>query len=130
MNRKPTSVLEASGAFKKDPQRRADRALEPSEFELLKPGVEVPCEVKALGAEDYYNQILEVAHEGSVAKADRFIVVIAATLYRQFVTDFNTMKSSDIQALIKALSELGLSPIQRTRLQVTPKPKKNAFSDL
>lgn len=130
MNKKPTKVLEAAGAFKKNPRRGEDRQGEPREIEELKPGVGIPDEIKARGLEDLWNRILSVAHKGSVATADQFMLVTATLLYNKMLTEFETMKSSDIQALVKCLGELGLSPIQRTRLNVKPKPTGNRFDDL
>jgi hypothetical protein len=112
--RKPTAVLEMSGAYKKNPGRAAARGGEPTVTDgigeppdfLLIPGRE-----RELGC---WREIVSEAHPGVLSKADRIIVEIAARML--FKVRISIAKPADIKQLESCLVRLGMTPIDRSRV--------------
>lgn len=121
--RKPTAALELKGAYKKDPQRKAGRKDEP------KPS-------GAVGkAPDFFD-----AEEGLIwddlagfgfwlTDADRLMLEIAVKLMSMFRK--NTLDGGGISKLITALSKLGFSPTDRSKVQApgAKEPEADPYAD-
>lgn len=156
--RKPTAVLEDTGAFAKDPQRRAARENEP---QPNGPIGEPP---------DYFNQtevaiwaeFVDEAPDGVLTKADRKVLELAVRLtakirfqpcgltkwFRYMKTalsaagmpedDIDEMEEAmetllgvsgqEISALASCLQRMGLTPSDRSKVSVAPKPKESSFA--
>ena len=126
--RTPTKIHELSGAFLKDPQRRADRAGE-------------PVDARPLGdPPDYFDEkmvaawldVVEMAPAGVLAAADRGLVESAARMLeeiRQLETDVVTkdgqvvtirkpVAASELNAFLRCLTEMGLTPAARSKVKL------------
>lgn len=118
----PTNVLEASGAFKKNPNR--GRPKEPKVTKKLgKPPYTLSdSQLKA------WKEIVTQAPGGVLTFADRINVEMASGLlaeYRMTQTDFSAAKMSRLQSI---LATFGMSPADRSRVEVEPeKEKGNEF---
>lgn len=148
--RKPTSVLELSGAFKKDPQRK--RANEPKELRALgDPPDRLPAE-----AIPFWNELIAIAPRGVLTIADRWAVELAATLmakatrdcpsveqvvellkYDELLTDDlkkllhrQAISAAELATLRSLLAALGMTPADRSKLSVPTEKPKNPFADL
>lgn len=106
--RKPTNVLELSGAFRKNPQRRRED-----------PAVEL-----GLGpAPDYFDageravwaEIEESAPEGVLARSDRLCVEMLVPLVLQ-LRRREAMKAAERQFMLSTLTRLGCTPADRSRV--------------
>jgi phage terminase small subunit len=108
-HRKPLSVLEANGSTKRNPARyreRADAAVCPGG--IGEPPVHLSQARKTIWAE-----IVAQLPEGHLQSADRFLLEI--------VTDLAARQQ---RLLLQGLAKLGLTPLDRNRVQITPKPVK------
>ena len=143
--RKPSALLELSGAFDHDPQRR--RKDEPQETRPLgKPPARIPPEVLP-----YWDEIVEMVPGGVLTYRDRWAVEIAARLMAKQVRglpsltaspeiiskcqlDANQVKrllagekitSSELSTLRSLLAALGMTPGDRSKLSVATSAKES-----
>ena len=121
--RTPTRVLEARGAFRKNPQRRRD-----GEPECTDP-LGAPPEHLAEGEARCWHELAENAPVGVLTRSDRHSVEVAACLLAEFRVDraaFNAARISKLQTL---LGSFGMNPSDRASLSI-PKPKaENPFAE-
>ena len=119
--RKPTSVLDARGYFKKHPDRK--RHGEPIVSEALAPPPErlSPDEVRA------YRGIAESAPPGVLTLADSIHVELTALLLAEMRTDFVNMKVGKLGLLNKSLGQMGMTPADRAKLEIPRAPEPNPF---
>ena len=110
--RKPTKILELSGAFLQNPQRK--RPAEPIPTGELGPAPDyMPVEVGTI-----WSELAEPAHW--LTAADRAMLEGAALRLHRMRTDPGFKATP---ALISALARLGFSPADRARVSVpAPKP--------
>jgi hypothetical protein len=121
--RKPTAVLELKGSFKKNPARGAERKNEP------KPDGEIGEPPVLLGA-DEQELWRELALVGSwLTAGDRLILEIACRLMVMFRK--NTLDGGGISKLITALSKLGFSPTDRSKVNAPggKEPEADPFAE-
>jgi hypothetical protein len=121
--RKPTAALELKGAFKKDPQRKGARENEP----VPDGAIGEPPERLS---EDEAALWLELAGYGFwLTNADRLMLEIAVKLMVLFRG--NALDGGGISKLITALSKLGFSPSDRSKVQApgAKEPEADPFAD-
>jgi hypothetical protein len=120
--RLPASVLEAKGAFEKDPKRKrvdpvatGDLGKAPSYFTdtQIRIWEELKCQLPV----------------GLAKSADRCIFEIAVCLMDRFRSV--GLKSTELAQLINTLGRLGMSPSDRSKCAVppAPDPQGNEFSE-
>lgn len=124
--RKPTNVLELSGAFKHDPQRR--RGNEPCPTgEIGDP----PKSLKRKVLKDIWFEMIAIAPPGVLKNSDRVHLEIICHLLgdlRKSPADFPVTKLTRLEAMI---GKLGLNPSDRSKVSGLGKGKpKNPFSNL
>lgn len=120
--RKPTALLELSGAFKANPQRR--RPNEPQESRPLgDPPGRLPSD-----AVPFWHELVGMCAHGVLKYGDRWAVEIAATLMWRF--SMGNEEPGDKNVLRSYLASLGLTPADRSKLSVQPEKQKNEFADL
>jgi len=121
--RKPTAVLELKGAFKKNPSRGADRKNEPiPDGAIGDPPPELGDAEKSLWA--------ELAIVGSwLTNGDRLLLEIACRLMVMFRGD--KLDGGGISKLITALSKLGFSPTDRSKVNApgAKEPPEDPYAD-
>lgn len=124
--RTPTNVLDARGAFKKNPQRGAARENEPE------PNGDIgePPQGITLDQHEAWKEIVACAPEGVLCKADRIALRVAATLYAEFIRNPADMPAARIARLDSILARFGMTPADRSKVGAPKggKPKGNAFS--
>ena len=113
--RKPTAVLEASGAFEKDPQRRDARANEPAS----NGPIGNPPDYFDENHRDVWFELADMAPDGVLAKSDRLHLEVAVRLTVKMRLAPAKMPKW-LSYLGKALTTLGMSPLDIDEM-------KNAF---
>ena len=123
--RKPTNVLELTGAFKKDPQRRREDA-EPV-GELTAPPAHINGAV--LHA---WKEIAKYAPRDVLTNSDRLSLELAANLLAQFRNDPLDFPAAKLVRLEAMLGKFGMTPADRSKVGGGKKdaPKGNAFAEL
>ena len=110
--RKPTAVLELTGAFKKDPQRKRARRGEPMPTgEIGAPPTHFDARLKAT-----WYEILSMAPAGVLTGADRILVELTCSLLNGLRT--STCERGDKALLKGCLASLGMSPAERSKISV------------
>lgn len=123
--RKPTNVIELTGGFKKDPQRK--RGNEPKPAGTLK---SAPKHLDA-DAKKCWKEIVSVMPAGVLTKADGMIVEIAAVLMVKFRKDLSAMTASKMNLLINCLTRIGMTPADRSKINIgSPEDEKNPFENI
>jgi hypothetical protein len=125
--RKPTTVLELTGAYRKDPQRRADRANEP---ESLGPIGAAPLhfseELKAI-----WNELVALASPGVLTVSDRLTVEVTCRMVLRVRREDSAWGSADVNVLMRCLSLMGMTPTDRSKVSVPKKLEaQNTFAEI
>ena len=116
--RKPTKILQFTGAFAKNPQRAAERAGEPQDTPPINDGAPdwmTEPEKKA------WRWVIAHAHPGVLTTADSGIVELTAQL-RALVVQ-HIADSKDRAQLRTCYNDLGMTPASRSKVQAKPAEK-------
>jgi hypothetical protein len=124
--RKPTNVLELTGAFRKNPARAAERDDEPAADVPIGPA---PPHFDALQVEAY-DELVRRAHRGVLCDSDGVAVEVGAVLLarlRKAPDDFTAGEFGRLQAI---LGTLGMTPADRSKVSaIKPREKANPYSE-
>lgn len=123
-NRKPTAILEASGAFRKNPKRRADRENEPKPAGPLGN----PPDWLNDKERECWREILEEVPPGVLTKSDGIALATAASLYATIKA--RKAKAADRTCFRHYLTALGLTAVGRSNMSVPPTENVDPFADL
>jgi phage terminase small subunit len=122
--RTPSTVLEARGAFDKDPSRRRED-FEAGEFDP-KPPTYFKAHQKAV-----WNEIVGVLPATVLQATDRMAVELAARLIAQFrKQDDAEVTSAQVAQIRTALAVLGMTPADRSRVSAKKQIPSNPFLDM
>jgi phage terminase small subunit len=113
--RKPTAVLELTGAFKKDPQRRRENEPKPS-GPLGEEPLHFDEELKAI-----WRELVVMVPAGVLTISDRWLVELACRTMQQVRK--GTALAAERNLLLSCLSRMGLTPADRSKIAV-PKEKE------
>jgi hypothetical protein len=117
---KPTAKLALSGSLKHNPKQYANRTLEPQP----KLGLgEPPAEFDAVHRR-MWREFSRTMPEGVFGISDKYMAELACRLIVRMRNDTITMQQ--MAQLTTVLSKLGMSPTDRTRVQVDPSVAKKA----
>jgi hypothetical protein len=120
-HRLPTSVLEASGAFDHDPQRREARENEP-----VPSG---PLGDPPLGFDDGQRVVWEElacqAAPGVLTIADRILVEMGARLITRLRRG-EPLKAAEQNLILSILARMGMTPSDRSRIAAPPPEKEHS----
>jgi hypothetical protein len=124
--RKPTAALELSGAFKKDPQRRAARQHEPIPAGPLG---EPPEHFDEYHVKLWRELALQVP-AGVLTISDRWIFEITCNLMAKFRK--GAASAGDMTRLIQCIGRIGLDPSTRSSVSTPEKSqeKRNKFVEI
>ena len=122
--RKPTKILEQTGAFKKHPERK--RTGEPVASGSLS---YMPPDHLDEREQAMWHEIVSIVPPGVLTNADALIVESLAVLWTRYRIDKSEMPPALISRIDIQMGRLGLSPADRAKLTVE-KPRENKFADL
>lgn len=122
--RTPTNVLDARGAFRKDPQRKRE---DPETVgDLGKPPAHLTAE-----AADCWKEIAKLAPRGVLTGSDRLSVEVASNLMSQFRLNPVEFPAAKLVRLEALLGKFGMTPADRAKVGgKKDAPKGNPFDDL
>lgn len=111
--RTPTNILDARGAFDKNPQRkRTDPA-------TSGPIGDAPAHLNEMEAA-IWAEVLEIAPQGVLTCADRFAVEEMCRLVAEVRVGGNEMTSANRSLLRTYLGQFGMTPADRAKINVPP----------
>jgi hypothetical protein len=122
--RTPSAVLEARGAFDKDPGRRRED-FEAGVFDA-KPPTYFKAHQKAV-----WNEIVCALPASVLQATDRMAVELAARLIAQFrKLDDADVTSAQVAQIRTALAVLGMTPADRSRVSNKKQTPSNPFAEM
>lgn len=119
--RTPTNVLDLRGSFNKHPERK--RKGEPVPEGNLG---ECPSRLEGLEREAW-SELVEQVPAGVLTSADRWSAELTCKLMAKIWKGENT--GADMGHLIKLLSQLGMTPADRSKISLEPKKPANEFEE-
>lgn len=123
--RKPTNVLQLS-AKRLNPSRLKEREDEPK-VELLTQHTP-PEWMKDKVQRRCYREIMRKIPANVLGLGDTMLVEIVSGLMAEYRKDPMSMKAPKLARLMTGLGQLGLTPADRSRTSVIPKPQENRFA--
>jgi hypothetical protein len=116
--RKPTALLEAAGAFKRNPERR--RSGEPTPREGIGPAPEgrPPAFISA------WNELVADCCPHVLGNSDRHWLELTAELLCEFRENPREITAARLRLLTSCLTALGMSPSARASLTTIPEPEE------
>ena len=121
--RTATAILEARGAFKKDPKRaRVDP--KPAGNLRKTPPANLTADQKKAWA-----HIVRIAPAGVLMNSDEILLEMCACLLAEFQANPAEMPTARLLRLETQLGKIGLSPADRARIAVEPPPTPGAFDE-
>lgn len=121
--RTPTAVLDARGAFKKDPQRKRDGEPVVEESIGAVPTRLAGTEVVA------WQEIVSTAPMGVLTKADRVHVEEMSRLLAESWEEGRDFQLGRRSLLNKMLGQIGMNPVDRSKIVVAKPKDANPFDD-
>lgn len=119
--RTPTKILELRGTFKKNPQRKRS---EPKNLSDLGD----PPQHLGGATLSAWNELVASSPPGVLTASDRQILEICAVLLAQFREDPASFIPARLAQLNRALSMLGRTPVDRSRIGVNEQPQDNPWA--
>ena len=120
--RKPAVVMEASGAWKHDPNRRREDAATSGPISIDPPQNMTDLE------KDLYRELIAIAPPKVLANCDAVIVEVTARLWAKMREQ--TINAAETGLLIKSLGLLGMSPADRSKVTATKETEVNEWDTL
>lgn len=120
--RKPTAVLELTGAFEKDPQRRRPNEPKPT-GPLGDPPVDFDDDLRAL-----WDDLVRIVPARVLTLADRWFVELTVRTMRDVKK--GCALAADRNLLLSCLSRMGLSPADRSKIAVPKEKELDEFAKL
>lgn len=121
--RTPTKILDARGAFDKNPNRRRDGEPE------VKESIGAPPEELSEGELKAWKMIVSRAPMGVLTSADWPSVWMAARIWAGFISDPD-YPAGKVARLHAMLGQFGLNPSDRSKLSIEKPKDVNPFSAL
>lgn len=123
--RLPTNVLKLRGADKVNPGRLKARENEPENKR------EVGLPPKHLGKleKEAFKEIIKFSIDGVLGEADRIAVEMAACLLVKCRDQINPATSTEQNQFFKYLSQFGMTPADRSKINIPKQKTKNVFDE-
>ena len=123
--RTPTNVLEARGAFRRNPQRRRD-----GQPEVREP-LGSPPESLSGASLVAWNEITRTAPIGVLTEADRLAVEACAHLVAEFRADPVAFHAAKVARMVALLGTFGMTPSDRAKISLPKsRERENPFAAL
>ena len=116
--RKPTALLEAAGAFKKNPSRR--RTSEP----IPREGIGPAPEGRSPAFTAAWDELVDNCCPRVLANSDRLFLEVCAELIVEFREDPRAITAARLRLLTSCLNALGMSPSARASITAIPEPEE------
>ena len=123
--KKSLALLKLSGGLKAHPGRYAGR----TDLASCPDGIGDPPSHISIARKNIWAELIAQLPEGHLQSADRFLLEIVTYLMSRQRNRRSLITKGEISLLLNALSKLGLTPVDRSRVIIPVKPQKNAYSE-
>lgn len=127
--RKSLTLLQLSGGLKEHPGRYAGR----TDLASCPDGIGNPPSHISIARKNIWAELIGQLPEGHLQSADRFLLEIVTGLMAKQRNRRTPITKGETSLLMNALSKLGLTPVDRSRVIISVKSKANiydAFAEL
>src|ERR1035437_1160531 len=122
--RKSLATLQLLGSTKAHPGRYAGR----TDLASCPDGIGNPPSHISIARKNIWAELVAQLPEGHLQSADRFLLEIVTHLMSRQRNRRVLITKGEISLLINALSKLGLTPVDRSRVIIAAKPKASVYS--
>ena len=119
--RTATAILDARGAFQKNPDRNRQDPKVSKPFPMRAPSCLTPLQVKS------WHWLVKQVPDGVLTGADQATLHLAACLWAEFQARPDEMPTARIAQMRGVMGTLGLSPSDRAKLAVKPEKDNDGF---
>ena len=123
--KKSLSLLKLSGGLKNHPGRYKDR----TDLTPCPDGIGEPPSHISIARKNIWAELIAQLPAGHLASADRFLLEIVTGLMAKQRNRRTLITKGELSLLLNALSKLGLTPVDRSRVIIPVKPQKTAYSE-
>jgi phage terminase small subunit len=123
--KKSLSLLKLSGGLNNHPGRYAGR----TDLASCPDGIGDPPSHISIARKNIWAELVAQLPVGHLQSADRFLLEIVTGLMTKQRNRRALITKGEVSLLINALSKLGLTPVDRSRVIIPAKPQKNAYSE-
>ena len=122
--KKSLTLLKLSGGLKNHPGRYADR----TDLASCPDGIGDPPSHISIARKNIWAELIAQLPEGHLQSADRFLLEVLTGLMSRQRNRRSLITKGEVSLLINALSKLGLTPVDRSRVIIPVKPKASVYS--
>lgn len=119
MNKHPTALLEAKGAFVKDPQRKRKGEPKP------RAGIGKAPEKFSTDFDEVWDEVVDNICPGVLGNSDRIHLEMTVNTLIEYRRDPAGMSASNKQVLKSLLGHMGMNPVDRTRIVAEQKEQQS-----
>src|ERR1019366_3990770 len=119
--KKSLALLKLSGGLKNHPGRYAGR----TDLASCPDGIGNPPSHISIDRKNIWAELIAQLPEGHLQSADRFLLEVVTGLMAKQRNRRTLITKGEITLLLNALSKLGLTPVDRSRVIIPVKPKAN-----
>jgi phage terminase small subunit len=123
--KKSLTLLKLSGGLRNHPGRYAGR----TDLTPCPSGIGEPPSHVSTARKNIWQELIAQLPEGHLQSADRFLLEVVTGLMAKQRNRRALITKGEISLLLNALSKLGLTPVDRSRVIIPVKPQKNAYSE-
>jgi phage terminase small subunit len=122
--KKSLTLLKLSGGLKNHPGRYAGR----TDLTPCPDGIGDPPSHISIARKHIWQELIAQLSEGHLQSADRFLLEIVTGLMAKQRNRRVLITKGEVSLLLNALSKLGLTPVDRSRVIIPAKPKASVYS--
>lgn len=122
--KKSLTLLKLSGGLKNHPARYKDR----TDIASCPDGIGNPPSHISVARKNIWAEVIAQLPAGHLQSADRFLLEVVTGLMSRLRNRRALITKGEVSLLINALSKLGLTPVDRSRVIIPVAPKKTAYS--
>ena len=116
-------MLTLAGSIKEHPGRYKDR----TNLAACPSSIGNPPAHLSTARKNIWAEVIGQLPEGHLQSADRFLLEVVTYLMSRQRNRRTVITKGEVSLLINALSKLGLTPVDRSRVIIPVKPKENAY---
>src|SRR5450631_842883 len=121
--KKSLTLLKLSGGLKAHPGRYEGR----TDLAACPDGIGEPPSQISTARKNIWAELIAQLPEGHLQSADRFLLEVVTGLMAKQRNRRTVITKGELSLLLNALSKLGLTPVDRSRVIIPVKPKESKY---
>jgi hypothetical protein len=121
--KKSLTLLKLSGGLKAHPSRYAGR----TDLASCPDGIGLPPSHLSIARKHIWQELIAQLPDGHLQSADRWLLEIVTGLMAKQRNRRTLITKGELNLLLTALSRLGLTPVDRNKVIIPPKPTASVY---